>query len=467
MRVSPEWLSIRRKLPLLISALLCAVVAALSWASYRRLEGALVVAAGDRVMNVAQRLAGMLDESARRLRRDLRQVSGDSAVVKFVAGPSAARRAAVEQILNRKKAAAPQIAWLEIRRANGTRLLTVGETHAPTPLGQPDQAAASDTASRAAWIGPLFAIGDTVYFNIVSAIVRAPSDTLGYVLEYRRLSSAQGADALRGLIGTDAGVLLGSKNGDVWTDLVKRVAGPPLPLKYAPPRQYVVRDGTLRLGAAAPVPRTPWLVWIELPRRMIMSPARQYLLEIAGIALLVILTGTVGAWLLSRHITAPLLEVMHASQDISSGNYSRRAVIVRRDEFGLLAESFNRMADQVQESKRALEERVAMRTSELKAAVEGLERAQEELVRREKLAILGQLAGGVGHELRNPLGVMTNALYYLGMVLSDAAPDVKEYLEILRTQVGLSEKIVGDLLDFARVKTPNRETISLEQCPCL
>src|SRR5437016_3689624 len=177
MRVSPEWLSIRRKLPLLISALLCAVVAALSWASYRRLEGALVVAAGDRVMNVAQRLAGMLDESARRLRRDLRQVSGDSAVVKFVAGPSA-RRAAVEQILNRKKAAAPQIAWLEIRRANGTRLLTVGETHAPTPLGQPDQAAASDTASRAAWIGPLFAIGDTVYFNIVSAIVRAPSDTL-------------------------------------------------------------------------------------------------------------------------------------------------------------------------------------------------------------------------------------------------------------------------------------------------
>src|SRR5437868_14168953 len=133
MRVSPEWLSIRRKLPLLISALLCAVVAALSWASYRRLEGALVVAAGDRVMNVAQRLAGMLDESARRLRRDLRQLSGDSAVVKFVAGPGAARRAGVEQMLNRKKAAAPQIAWLEIRRADGSRPLYVGENRATTP----------------------------------------------------------------------------------------------------------------------------------------------------------------------------------------------------------------------------------------------------------------------------------------------------------------------------------------------
>ena len=44
-----EWLSIRRKLPLLMSVLLCALVAAQSWASYRRLEGALIIAAGDRV----------------------------------------------------------------------------------------------------------------------------------------------------------------------------------------------------------------------------------------------------------------------------------------------------------------------------------------------------------------------------------------------------------------------------------
>jgi signal transduction histidine kinase len=69
----------------------------------------------------------------------------------------------------------------------------------------------------------------------------------------------------------------------------------------------------------------------------------------------------------------------------------------------------------------------------------------------------------VGHELRNPLGVMTNALYYLGMVLKKAPPDVTEYLDILRSQVALSEKIVGDLLDFARVKQPSREVVSLEQ----
>jgi signal transduction histidine kinase len=88
---------------------------------------------------------------------------------------------------------------------------------------------------------------------------------------------------------------------------------------------------------------------------------------------------------------------------------------------------------------------------------------QGELVRREKLAILGQLAGGVGHELRNPLGVMTNALYYLDAVLTDVTPAVREYLGILRTQVTLSEKIISDLLDFARVKPPRRETLSADR----
>ena len=82
---------------------------------------------------------------------------------------------------------------------------------------------------------------------------------------------------------------------------------------------------------------------------------------------------------------------------------------------------------------------------------------QEQLVRREKLAMLGQLASGVGHELRNPLGVMTNAVYFLEMVQPDAPPEVHEYLGMLRAQIGLAEKIVSDLLDFSRVKPPRRE----------
>jgi signal transduction histidine kinase len=88
-----------------------------------------------------------------------------------------------------------------------------------------------------------------------------------------------------------------------------------------------------------------------------------------------------------------------------------------------------------------------------------LEDAQEQLVRREKLATLGQLAGGVGHELRNPLGVISNVVYYLQMVLASENADetVKEYLEIISVEVRNATKIVSDLLDFSRTKSAARE----------
>jgi signal transduction histidine kinase len=69
--------------------------------------------------------------------------------------------------------------------------------------------------------------------------------------------------------------------------------------------------------------------------------------------------------------------------------------------------------------------------------------------------VLGQLAGGVGHDLRNPLGVINNAVYYLKMVQTDAADNIKEYLDIIGDEIKTAEGIVADLLDFARTKPPN------------
>ena len=101
-----------------------------------------------------------------------------------------------------------------------------------------------------------------------------------------------------------------------------------------------------------------------------------------------------------------------------------------------------------------LEEMVEERTKELKDA-------QEQLVRREKLAVLGQLAGGVGHELRNPLGVISNAVYYLKMIQPEADDTIREYLETISQEVNNSTEIVSDLLDFSRVKSVDREETAI------
>ena len=89
--------------------------------------------------------------------------------------------------------------------------------------------------------------------------------------------------------------------------------------------------------------------------------------------------------------------------------------------------------------------------------------AQEELMRNEKLAVLGQIAGSVGHELRNPLGVMSNAVYFLQTVLSDADETTKEYLDIIKSEIAGSERIVSDLLDAVRTKPPQSATVDVRE----
>ena len=99
--------------------------------------------------------------------------------------------------------------------------------------------------------------------------------------------------------------------------------------------------------------------------------------------------------------------------------------------------------------------------TERKKAEQALREIQEELARKEKLAILGQLAGTLGHEIRNPLGVMSNAVFFLNEILSNADDMVKEYLDIIKQEIDNSQRIITDLLDFSRTKTPHTSPLAV------
>jgi signal transduction histidine kinase len=98
---------------------------------------------------------------------------------------------------------------------------------------------------------------------------------------------------------------------------------------------------------------------------------------------------------------------------------------------------------ELQRRRRALEDTLAT-----------LRATQDELLRREKLALLGRLAAGVAHELRHPLGVIANGVYYLGLVHAEATPDVREHLDLIASQVALAETIIGDLTTYAAAAPP-------------
>jgi len=99
---------------------------------------------------------------------------------------------------------------------------------------------------------------------------------------------------------------------------------------------------------------------------------------------------------------------------------------------------------------------------EVEDRTKDLEQVQEKLIRSERLAAVGELASGVGHELRNPLNVIRNCAYLLNMSLPDKEDEeALNTLKVLDKQVDIANKIVTDLLDFTRIKPPSLTKVNL------
>ncbi|HEX3534006.1 MAG TPA: ATP-binding protein [Gemmatimonadaceae bacterium] len=428
---------------------------------YHQLTRALTAAATNRVASASRLLAQTFEASVLPTRAEFNRTISDSTVHRFLVKDDIATRAAAQRFIANRIAKTAQIIGIEVRGKDGRRVLWVDGPAAAKAAPLRDGHVAS-APPKGLSVGPIVADHGTLFHELVIPILGSPTDTIGTASQFRQVSSAGGAQLISGLIGPDVTLLFGNTNGS-WNDLSKILPGPPVTLKGPSVISYKAQDGSDRLGAWAPIKATPWLVWVDIRKSAILAPARRFLRTMALTGVLILIVGAFAAWLISRQISVPLKETALAANDISAGDYSRRVTISRQDELGVLADAFNGMAHQIEDAHKELEGRVAARTGELETALGELRDTQATLVRKEKLAMLGLLAGGVGHELRNPLGVMTNAVYYLGMVLNDSPAEVKDYLGILDTQIKLAEKIVGDLLDFARIKPPQTETIPVKQ----
>ncbi|MBS2029994.1 MAG: two-component sensor histidine kinase [Deltaproteobacteria bacterium] len=112
-----------------------------------------------------------------------------------------------------------------------------------------------------------------------------------------------------------------------------------------------------------------------------------------------------------------------------------------------------------------LGEEATEKSTQLDQALGELKNSQETLVRVEKLAAVGQLAASVGHELRNPLSAVRNAHAYVSKKLeatqvAQQDPRVAQFMVVIDRELSTCNKIISDLLDFARERPP-----ALGPCP--
>lgn len=447
-------LSLRHKVPLVAALLILLVGAGISTASYLEARHSALLAARQHVSDLVQ-LVGAGQRTGLQVLGGARRVSAKPAIAAFVASPTPENQAAALAAANEQPVAS--VIATQVLDASGRVILN---TNPLIDTQQSDFPAELSTPGDSGTVGRIRMVHDSLVYPLSVPIAGGAGATL---VQWRRITaSADNNRRTQQAIG--ATILIGNSDGSYWTDLTKVVKAPPANVRQAKaPVEYTrdPHDGAV-IGGFMPMPSTPWVFAAEIPLETVMAPAWAFFRRILVVTLACVLLGTIAAWGFALRLTTPLVELTDAADAMAAGRWTAGVRIVRTDELGRLAASFTSMTAQVRDGLQRLEDKVAERTMELNQTLQQLRDTQETLVRREKAAMLGQLAGGVGHELRNPLGVMSNAIYYLDHLLKDSPDEVREYLLMLREQVTLSTKIVTDLLDSARIAPANRRPTALQ-----
>lgn len=189
------------------------------------------------------------------------------------------------------------------------------------------------------------------------------------------------------------------------------------------------------------------LAWLEA--------ATVWVLLFSGTSFLV---GLLYTLFLDRVITLPVQRLVEYTQSLVENDFQEPPGAFSNDEIGSLAGSIDELRRSFLAQRRSLTElnarldgMVATRTQELEQALIHLKDTQEELIKVEKLASIGRLAGGLAHEINNPAGIiLTHSGLLLELANERQDEDFITSLQIINHQVNRISRITHDLLVFSR-----------------
>lgn len=154
-----------------------------------------------------------------------------------------------------------------------------------------------------------------------------------------------------------------------------------------------------------------------------------------------------GVTLLTQRLLSPIRTLTEAVKEVGEGRFEGELAIRSDDELGLLAREFNEMQKKLGERERQLQEKT------------------QELLRSERLAVVGRLAAQITHEIRNPLSSISLNAELLADELEDDTPEGRAEARALLTSMGREvdrlAEITEDYLRFARLPKPRLAPLDL------
>lgn len=167
-----------------------------------------------------------------------------------------------------------------------------------------------------------------------------------------------------------------------------------------------------------------------------------------------------GFFLFRRTVLGPVAQLRAGTEALAAGAFDTRLgdheTSEFAEEFAALARALNRLGEALRGYRARTDDQLRLLTQ----ANEELQRAQDALLRSEKLASVGRLAAGLAHELGNPLAAVRA---YLELIVGGVEPELgEELVGRSRAEVERMHGILRSLLDFARMERRELELVHLD-----
>lgn len=211
-----------------------------------------------------------------------------------------------------------------------------------------------------------------------------------------------------------------------------------------------------------------------------VEKSRHYKTLILGLYLFFSVLGLalvyLGYRLNSRFVVQPIKRLARFTGKVSEGELGDRVSIDSRTEIGELYNATNAMLDRIQaheeflvEFNQHMERKVDERTRDLQDVCDSLRATQSQLLRAEKMAMLGQIAASVNHEIRTPLNALYMNVQLVRKALDTCAGecserrDIADRIAIIDREVHRISDMLEEFVRYARLAPPELAKVDLNR----